>query len=385
MKPLLLPSVIAAASLVLAACDHAEPPTGGGPGAEQVWSFDLPAVLPQTVVVDEREPTTLFVAAKRGGLIVLEDNGDSADELARLEATAFDGHHVMNLDQQGDLLVAAHGDFFGSAARGGVATIDISEPTNPVILDVWTTDVEVDGAADVLIDGSTIYLAMMAEGIGVFDASDPAALEAPVMLPLDPDFPRANPNPTAVPNARGLALEGDHLFVAYDAGGLRVVDVSDPAAPAEVARHIIPGVRTQQAYNDLVLHDGHAFISLDYCGLEVVDLTDPTDPRHVAWSDPWDCDSLANLWVNSAGHTNQIVHDPGSDRLWVSAGGAEMVTFDVSDITAPRHIASYGTRGNEQGTYGIGGSADRVYLTYIRTIVPFPGTWSGIVALDPEA
>ena len=80
------------------------------PGAEQAWSFNLPAALPQTVVVDERQPTTLFVAAKRGGLVVLRDEGDRAEELARLDATEFDGHHVMNLDQRGDLLVAALGD-----------------------------------------------------------------------------------------------------------------------------------------------------------------------------------------------------------------------------------------------------------------------------------
>lgn len=371
--------------MFIAGCDHVDPPTAGGPGVEAAWSFDLPAALPQTVLVDERSPTTLFVAAKRGGLVVLEDDGDAGREIARLAATAFDGHHVMNLDQQGDLLVAALGDFFGAAARAGVATIDVSDPAAPRILDVWVTDVEVDGAADVLVDESTIYLAMMAEGIGVFDAADPASLGAPVMLPLDPDFPRANPNPTAHPNARGLALDGDHLYVAYDAGGLRVVDVADPTEPAEVARHINPHVTTQQAYNDLVVHDGHALISLDYCGLEVVDITDPTAPAPVAWSDPWDCDALANLWVNSAGHTNQIVHDPGSGRLWISAGGAEMVTFDISDPTAPSHVASHGTRGNDMGTYGIGGSADRLYLTYIRTIIPFPGTWSGIVALDPDS
>ena len=38
-----------------------------------------------------------------------------------------------------------------------------------------------------------------------------------------------------MPAARGLALDGDRLFVAYDAGGLRVLDISDRANPVEIA------------------------------------------------------------------------------------------------------------------------------------------------------
>ena len=32
----------------------------------------------------------------------------------------------------------------------------------------------------------------------------------------------------AVPDAKGLAIQGDRLYVAYDAGGLRVIDIARP-------------------------------------------------------------------------------------------------------------------------------------------------------------
>ena len=46
-------------------------------------------------------------------------------------------------------------------------------------------------------------------------------------------------------------------------------------------------------------------------------------------------------------------------------------------------ILARGTRENNRGVYGLGATPDAIYLTYIVTVVPFVGTWSGITAVTP--
>jgi hypothetical protein len=54
---------------------------------------------------------------------------------------------------------------------------------------------------------------------------------------------------------------------------------------------------------------------------------------------------------------------------------------DVSNPARPRLIESFGRPKNKRGTWGISASGDNIYLTYIKTFIPFSGRWSGIRAL----
>jgi hypothetical protein len=144
------------------------------------------------------------------------------------------------------------------------------------------------GSASVLVDGDYAYLGAMDEGVFIFEFSDVRDIHLLGTIQPDVDFPKPDPNRIQHPNARGMAIHGETLLVAYDAGGLRVVDVSDKKRPREIGRYINTRMLgKQQAYNNVVLEWPTAYVALDYCGLEVLDVRDPTAIRQVGWWNPW--------------------------------------------------------------------------------------------------
>jgi hypothetical protein len=351
------------------------------------WSLETRGRLPQAIVVHASDPRYLFVALKNGGVGVFRMS--APDKPPALVATVPRGPlgslDVMNLFQRGDLLLVALGDFFAlSGSRAGLATIDVSNPEAPRVLGRWVSPRTMKGAAAVIADERYAYLAAMSHGVLIFDLADPALIGAPAAIVPDVDFPRPQPNAIQHPNARGLAIGAARrrLYVAYDAGGLRVIDVADPTRPQEIGRYVnrTMGAK-QQAYNNLVLDGTFAYVAVDYAGLEVVDVSDPADIRQVGWWNPWRAETPANNWFNSPGHTNQIAFDPKRRLVYLSAGDSELQVVDVSNPRAPRLAANYGEPKNGRGTWGLALGPEHVFLADIFARIPFRGNWSGIRAI----
>ena len=77
----------------------------------------------------------------------------------------------------------------------------------------------------------------------------------------------------------GVAVANGYAYVAAGMGGLRIVDVSNPAAPVEVGAW--QAAHGQAAANGRqVAVRGHlAFLADGTSGLVVLDISDPTAPR----------------------------------------------------------------------------------------------------------
>lgn len=58
-------------------------------------------------------------------------------------------------------------------------------------------------------------------------------------------------------------------MVANDAGGLRMIDISDKENPVEIGKYVNMGIEdiAQSAYNNIVIVDHYAYIAVDMCGL----------------------------------------------------------------------------------------------------------------------
>jgi hypothetical protein len=78
--------------------------------------------------------------------------------------------------------------------------------------------------------------------------------------------------------AYGVAVDGEHVYLAVGAAGLRVVDVSDPYAPVEVGTLSVPG-----RADNLVVADVRVYL-VDG-DLRIVDVSDPASPREVGFYD----------------------------------------------------------------------------------------------------
>lgn len=77
-------------------------------------------------------------------------------------------------------------------------------------------------------------------------------------------------------------------------------------------------------------------MATDYCGMEILDISDSNTITRVSWCNPWNC----------------------------------------------AVISSYGSRSNNLGTWGLDMKGDKIYVTYITTVIPFSGTWSGIKCIE---
>ena len=137
----------------------------------------------------------------------------------------------------------------------------------------------------------------------------------------------------------------------------------------------------QSAYNNIHINGDIAYTAVDYAGFEVLDISNPKRIRQLAWWNPWKAETNANNWFNSPGHTNQIAYDQKKKLVHLSAGDSELITIDVSDPKNPKRRGGYGEPKNKQGVWGLCASRGTIYLGYIRTIIPFRGSWAGIRAI----
>lgn len=336
--------------------------------------------MPMTMRRDTSGRPWLYVAAKEAGLLIYDVS--AAPRLLRmLPAAAFEGLDVMSLAQAGGRLYLALGNHWGRVEYAGVAVVDVGPAGAPRVLGVWK-DTQSGGAGGaVVVDGGNVYLAAMGAGLVVLDVRDPGAMRVQARLQPVPDFPDAQPDPRKL-NARGLAFRDSLLFLCFDAGGVRVLDVKNPAQPLEIGRYSNPVMKgLPRAYNNLVLHGDLACVAADYMGLEIIDISNPRKPVLRGWWNPWNPAREPWRWLSSPGHANEIEWDVKNRLVFLSAGRSDLVAVDVSDSTRPRQAGVIGQVEDAQATWGVSRHEDQLYLAYIRTPgIPFRADWSGVKA-----
>lgn len=350
---------------------------------------DVPApflTVPQTVVEDELGRPYYYLAAKSGGLQVFDIQSITNPTLVKtVSKTDLDGLEVMDAFQQGNFLYLALGNFFGSSntQTPGLGILDISDPANPVVKDVWRDTTEMNGSGFVTVQGDYAYLGGMLVGFYILNVHIPDSIKLVSKTQPDQNFPVQNPSGPAVPRGRGMAIRNDLLYLCYDAGGLRIMDISDKSHPQEIGHYINPGnPNKQQAFNNIALNGDLAYIAVDYCGMEVLNIANPANITRTGWWNPWSCESPSNLWVGSPGHSNQIIFDFASQLVFLSTGQSELSIVDVSDPAQPQLFDGYGATDDQIGTWGVTFRGNRIYLTYILAAIPFSSNWAGVKIFD---
>jgi hypothetical protein len=154
--------------------------------------------------------------------------------------------------------------FVGSG--GGLYVTDVSTPDNPQILSEVRARSLIDGS---YYDAATqrLYLAAYFSGVEIWDLSDVHNPTFMSRCPTEP-YPRA-----------GIYASGNYVFAATVSNGLRVLDVSDPYSPQEVASCTLGS-----SFWYMAQQGNYLFLSSTSAGIKVVDISDPLDPTIVATS-----------------------------------------------------------------------------------------------------
>ena len=125
--------------------------------------------------------------------------------------------------------------------------------------------------------------------------------------------------------AEEVALQGELAYVADQLGGLRIVDVGQPAAPREIG-----SLATPDLVESVVLSGTLAFLAGYSAGLLVVDVADPQQPRLVgSYDTPGWARGLARLGAT----------------VYVADREAGLIEVDVADPTHPRFAQGHGVAG----------------------------------------
>jgi hypothetical protein len=148
--------------------------------------------------------------------------------------------------------------------------------------------------------------------------------------------------------ALGVTVDGGYAYIADgEAGGLRVIDVSNPTAPIETGSY-----ETPHWARNVTVRDQYAYVADTQSGLRIVDVSDPSNPTEVGVYDTsWDANDIALV----------------DDYAYVADGGAGLKIIDISTPVSPSKVGS---------TYAYGYSAsidvvsDYAYVAYYESYWP---------------
>jgi len=233
--------------------------------------------------------------------------------------------------------VQIQGDRGYALFLNGLAIYDLGVPESPTLLG----RIEMPGFANqggdgFAVDGSFVYVARHEHGLRVVDVSDPA-----------------QPREIAGYEFSGcdfwdVDLAGGYACVT-DAGNRRflVFDISDPSRPRVTGGVTLPVMPLRVAVDG-----SHAYVTIGGAGLAIIDIADPGDPWVAAWAEPvsgplWDVDVSGGIvwcgWsVGSKGRPSDPSGITASDPSGITAYDPSGITaYDVSDPSNPQPIGGW--------------------------------------------
>ena len=345
---------------------------------EYSWTYSA-----YTALFDIQDRPYIYTASSELGVVTFDiSNINDPTPVDTILPAEFGSLKPQNLFLEGDLVYVALGGFLGIFPQNpGLAILDVTDPADPLIVSQWDTTAFQQGAAVVEVKDGVAYLGAMEDGVMILDVSDPANIQFMSNAMMDENFPHV-PGLFSHPNARGLSIKGDTLIVANDAGGLRMVDVSDPYNPVEVGKYVNWALDSvaQPAYNNVLLVEDYAYIPVDYCGLDVVYVSD-TNMVGVLWDDPWGCGPTN--WDGNPGHTNQVSRH--GDLIFVSGADTEAIVYDISNRENPVQVGVFANVGDSIVSWGIDVNDQYICLALVDNALaqtPYISDQGGIIILE---
>ena len=189
--------------------------------------------------------------------------------------------------------------------------------STPVTASIWEPISQIGGSSRAIaVQGHLAYL-NIGPRLVILDMADQAH---PALLGQTPPLPEP---------VEGLAVTENHAYVAAGKGGLRVIDISNPAKPVEVGFY-----KSSKPARNLAVAEGLAYIAAED-GLYILDVSNPTSPIRVGFCrTPGAAREV--VVVQNMAYVAEAVGDKSSS---VETGGMRIV--DISDRKNPNVIGYY--------------------------------------------
>lgn len=248
------------------------------------------------------------------------------------------------------------------ASRSPVQAFDVRDPAAPRI----TANIEVDAAKtnDVKVSKDGGLLVVTHEGssdgrngITLFELTDPRRPSAITRFTDGLSF-----------GVHNVWIDGNRIYAVTEeeapAGGIRIIDASDPAAPELLASYYGGSSFT----HDVHVVDGLAFVAHWDLGLVILDVG-----AGVAGGSPEDPVAIGRHRVFGAIHSALYWPETGYVFLTEEQPPGRLYVVDARDLRNPTHVASAQLPG---------GWAHNVALDETRQVLYVAWSERGLVALD---
>jgi len=332
-------------------------------------------------LIDRLGRPYVYSASEELGMVTFNiSNQNQPVPVDTIKQITLNNEYVSALAQDSIYLFVGKGVFQSAGQRAGLAIFDITNPTLPVLMDQWDSAAFTHGTAQVLLQGNYAYLAAMDDGIIILDISNKNDIRFCSSI-----VPTTSPSMSGC-HARGIYLSHDTLLVAYDGGGLRVIDVQNKYAPVQTGAYLNATASAggnKPYYNHVWRIGDQAFVPLDYRGFEVDNVSIPSNITTTAWDNVWGNTTLGN-WNGSDGHANEIVYAaPTADVLMMSGADSQVLAIDPSNPSQPRIMGAWGVPNTDSlGSWGVDVFGNLVAVGIMRTPFPFYSDSGGLQLLS---
>ncbi|NTX06432.1 LVIVD repeat-containing protein [Myxococcus sp. CA040A] len=249
---------------------------------------------------------TLYVASRNSGVIVF-DISNPADPLFVRNVPGGAPLDVHTLFVDGNRLYAVSP---GPAPTGETLVFDISTPRDPTLLNrivVSDTTSYIPSAHDAFAYQDRLYINHFSSGYVVFDVKDPMSPRELGTYTFQTENSSSMSHAGAVGTFAGrtIAFEGGEGQGTH----LRVLDVTDPTNIPLIGTYKL---RFHASIHNMILKDKRLYIAYYQEGLRVLDVSIPTNPREIAYfntfreSDPdrgdWNVEGAMGIRVPGDGY-----------------------------------------------------------------------------------
>jgi len=274
--------------------------------------------LPRIVAALPLSGTAWGIDVDRGKAYLALDRGlyvvDVADPLHPVEQ----GHLGFPDGWALDVKVTGHLAYV-AAQWGGLKVVDVSDPLLPGKLGEYVTSPSQASFVDVI--GTNVYLSAFDGGLYILDLATPSA---PVVVGA---FKAAG----ATANYYGVAAEGRYAYLGISKGapvpetnGIAVLDLINPSQPVSVTWQSLP----ERPWR-ISLAGDHAYVSAAGRGMRVLDLSTPAAAREVAAME-----SVGTVEKMAVEGSRMLLTE--SKRGGAVVGYSSLRLMDLSDPTKPR-------------------------------------------------
>lgn len=162
--------------------------------------------------------------------------------------------------------------------NGGITVLDVIDPENPVKMGQWSTMY----VHDCRVVNDTIYAANISDGkVSIINATNKASLSTVTSFV---NLPGAGPHNTALTDDR------KRLFVTDEIGTapylLKVWNIENKTSPVYVTNWQPTGITTSIVHN-IEIYGNYGIIAHYSAGVRVIDISNPDVPVEVAWYDTY--------------------------------------------------------------------------------------------------